>query len=99
MNRYELLFIISSTLDDAAKLDTIERVKAIIADGGEVTKEDVIGMKKLAYPIEKKNEGYYVLINFNAPADLPKELSRRLRISDAVVRHIIINKDDDKDVA
>jgi small subunit ribosomal protein S6 len=56
-------------------------------------------MKKLAYPILKKNEGYYVLVEFKAPADLPKELDRRLRISDDVIRHMIISLDDDKQVA
>ena len=50
-------------------------------------------MRKLAYPIQKKNEGYYVVIEFAASTELPKELDRRLRISDDVMRHIIISKD------
>jgi small subunit ribosomal protein S6 len=77
----------------------VETVEGIIADGGEVLKTERIGLRKLAYPIRKKNEGYYVLVEFNAPTDLPKELDRRLRISDNVVRHLIINLDDNKDVA
>ncbi|MDR0851550.1 MAG: 30S ribosomal protein S6 [Clostridiales Family XIII bacterium] len=99
MNRYEIMFIIANALDDEKKAAIVETVKGIIEDGGEVTKADVIGTKRLAYPIQKKNEGYYVLIEFNAPAELPKELDRRLRISDDVVRHLIINKDDDKEIA
>jgi small subunit ribosomal protein S6 len=51
-------------------------------------------MRKLAYPIEKKTEGYYVVIEFQAEPTLPKELDRRLRISDNVMRHIIVNKDE-----
>ena len=99
MNRYEIMVIIAAALDDEKKEATIENIKAIISDGGEVLSVDVIGTRRLAYPILKKNEGYYVLINFNAPADLPKELDRRLKISDEVIRHLIINKDEDKDIA
>ncbi len=50
-------------------------------------------MRKLAYPIEKKFEGYYVVMEFKASTELPMELNRRMRISDDVMRHIIINKD------
>jgi small subunit ribosomal protein S6 len=94
VNRYEILFVIAAALEDEKKDATVETVKGIIEDGGEVISVDKIGLKKLAYPIQKKNEGYYVLINFNAPTELPKELDRRLRISDDVIRHIIINKDE-----
>jgi len=92
VNNYELLFIIANALDDEKKEATVETVKTIITDGnGEVTREEIMGTRKLAYPIEKKMEGYYVLVEFKGPADLPKELDRRLRISDDVVRHIIVN--------
>jgi small subunit ribosomal protein S6 len=97
MNRYEIMFIIANALEDEQKEAVIETVKGIIGDGGEVLKVDIIGPKRLAYPIQKKNDGYYVLVEFNAPAALPKELDRRLKISDDVVRHIIINKDEDKE--
>lgn len=95
MNNYELMFVIEAALEQEKKDATVETVKEIITHGGgEVAKVDVWGMKKLAYPIKKKNEGYYVLVNFAAKADLPKELDRRLKISDAVIRHMIINTDD-----
>jgi len=95
VNSYEVLFVIANALDDEKKEATVEIVKGIVADGGgEVTRVDVIGARRLAYPINKKNEGYYVLVEFNAPPELPKELDRRLRISDDVVRHIIVNKDE-----
>ncbi|GHU65048.1 30S ribosomal protein S6 [Clostridia bacterium] len=96
MNSYEILFVLAAALDDEKKEAAVETVKGIIADGGEVTNVDSWGLRRLAYPIEKKHEGYYVLVTFNAPADLPKELDRRLRISDDVIRHIIINKDEKK---
>jgi len=94
VNSYEVLFVIANALDDERKEAAIETVKGLIEDGGEVTRVDVMGTRRLAYPINKKTEGYYVLVEFNAPPDLPKELDRRLKISDDVVRHIIINKDE-----
>ncbi|MGI6733520.1 MAG: 30S ribosomal protein S6 [Anaerovoracaceae bacterium] len=93
MTNYEVMFIIEATLEDSEKEAAIEMVKEVIYAGGEVGKVDVWGMRKLAYPIEKKSEGYYVVIEFKANSDLPKELDRRLKISDNIIRHIIINKD------
>ena len=90
MNKYELMFIVEPSLDDAKKDEVVEAVKAIIAEAGEVLDTDVWGMRKLAYPIQKKTEGYYVVMQFNAEPELPKELDRRLRISDHCIRHIIL---------
>lgn len=94
MINYEIMFIVDPTLDDEMKEKTVETVKEIIASDGEVTNVDVWGLRKLAYPIEKKSEGYYVVIEFKAAPTLPKELDRRLRISDNVIRHLIVNKDE-----
>lgn len=94
MTNYELMFIINPTLEDEKKNETVEKVQEIIKTGeGTVDKVDVWGMRKLAYPIEKKNDGYYVVIEFQADTELPKELDRRLKISDDVMRHMVINKD------
>ena len=94
MINYELMFIIDPALEDDKKEATVETVKGIIAAEGEVGNVDVWGMRKLAYPIQKKTEGYYVVIEFKAQPTLPKELDRRLRISDNVMRHLIVNKDE-----
>jgi len=94
MTNYEVMFILDPALEDAQKEATVEAVKGIIANEGEVGNVDVWGMKKLAYPIQKKEEGYYVVIGFQAAPTLPKELDRRLKISDNVMRHIIVNKDE-----
>ena len=94
MNKYELMFIIDPTLEDAKKESYIEEVKSIITASGEVSDTDVWGLKKLAYPIQKKSEGYFVVMHFTAAPELPKELDRRLRISDNVMRHIIVNLDE-----
>ena len=94
MTNYEVLFILDSTLEDYKKDAAVAMVQEIIAADGEVGKVDVWGMRKLAYPIQKKNEGFYVVVEFTGSAQLPKELDRRLKISDAVIRHLIINKDE-----
>ena len=88
------MFIIDPVLEDEKKDATVETVQQIINADGEVSNVDVWGMRKLAYPIQKKNEGYYVVVDFKASPQLPKELDRRLKISDNVMRHIIINKDE-----
>lgn len=94
MSNYEVMFIVEAALEDDKKEAVVEMVKEIISADGEVGKVNVWGNKKLAYPINKKNEGYYVVIEFTANAGLPKELDRRLKISDSIIRHIIINKDE-----
>ena len=88
MTNYEVLFIIDPALEDEKKEATVEAVKEIISAEGEVGNVDVWGMRKLAYPIQKKSEGYYVVIEFKAEPTLPKELDRRLKISDNVMRHL-----------
>ena len=94
MNKYELMVIIDPALEDDKKEAAIENVKSIIAEAGEVSETDVWGLRKLAYPIQKKLEGYYVVMQFAAEPELPKELDRRLRINDAYMRHIIVSKDE-----
>ena len=95
MRDYELLFVLDPDLSEEQKAEMIERVKGIIAADGEAGEADVWGDRKLAYSINKKNTGYYVVLPFKASAELPKELDRRLRISDNVMRHIIVCPDED----
>lgn len=94
MTNYELMFIIDPVVEDEKKDATVETVKNIIEADGTVSNVDVWGLRKLAYPIQKRNEGYYVVVEFQANSELPKELSRRLKISDVVMRHLLINKDE-----
>lgn len=94
MMNYEVLFVIDPTLEEDKKNAAIDRVKEVIASEGEVGDVDIWGLRKLAYPIQKKNEGYYVVIQFKAEATLPAELDRRLKISDDYMRHMIVCKDE-----
>ena len=95
MVNYEVMFVIDPTLDDEKKEAAVERVKEVISSEGEVVIVDVWGMRKLAYPIQKQNDGYYAVIEYKAEPTLPQELDRRLKISDDFIRHIIINKDEE----
>ena len=90
MTNYELMFIIDPSLEQEKKDEEVEKVKSIIAENGEPGEPDVWGIRKLAYPIEKNTDGYYVVLPFQAEPDLPKELDRRLKISDTIMRHMIV---------
>ena len=92
MNRYELTYIIDTALEETARKELIEKVSALIAaNGGEVEKVDETwGKRRLAYAINYKTEGWYVLVTFKAPADLPKELERNLEIYDSVLRYLVV---------
>lgn len=92
MNKYETLFIQSPSLDEEATKANIEKFKGIIENGGgTIENVDVWGRRKLAYEIAKVNEGHYTLINFSSDAQLPKEIDRVFRITDGIIRHIIVN--------
>jgi small subunit ribosomal protein S6 len=93
VRKYETVFILHPTLDEEAVNANVEKFKGVIENGGGVIENvDVWGKRKLAYEIKKVNEGIYVLFNFSAePDELPKELDRNFRISDSVIRYMIIN--------
>ena len=92
MNRYELTYIIDTALEETARKELIEKVSALIAaNGGEVEKVDETwGKRRLAYAINYKTEGWYVLVTFKAPAELPRELERNLEIYDSVIRYLVV---------
>lgn len=96
MRDYELLFVLDPSLDEEQKANLVETAKSVINNGGgEAGEADVWGEKKLAYNINKKSTGYYVVLPFKADAELPKELDRRLRINENVMRHIIVSQDEE----
>ncbi len=95
MRDYEVLFILDPDLDEEQKENLIEAVKSVINSDGEAGEVNVWGDRKLAYNINKKSTGYYVVLPFKANPELPKELDRRLRINENVMRHIIVNLDEE----
>ncbi|HIW55734.1 MAG TPA: 30S ribosomal protein S6 [Firmicutes bacterium] len=93
MNKYELLFIIDNSAADEAKEAIIAKMSQLVTDnGGSVEKVDKWGAKKLAYPINFKEDGYYVLMNFECEPALIAEMERQLRINDQVMRHMVVKK-------
>ena len=92
MNRYELIYIIDTGLEETARKELIEKVSALItANGGEIEKVDETwGKRRLAYAINYKTEGWYVLVNFQASAELPRELERNLQINENVLRYLVV---------
>ena len=88
MNKYELIYIIDTTVEEAARKELIEKFNGIIAaNGGEVVKVEEWGKRRLAYAIDYKTEGYYVLVVFDAPAELPAELERNMKNDEKIMRY------------
>ena len=95
MKAYEVLYIVKPTLDNEAREAVLDSIKNIITEAkGEVGEIDVWGSRKLAYPIEKFRDGVYTLVNFKADVEFPKELDRRLKISEDVIRHVIVAQEE-----
>ena len=95
MKAYELLFFVDPSLDPETRLAVMKRIDTTIAEGaGKVDSVDEWGKRKLAYEINDLTDGDYTLINFHADPTQIAELDRVLRITDAVVRHMIVRRDD-----
>ena len=91
MNQYEVMYVIDPALEDGARVELINRFSELVKkNGGEIDRVDEWGKRRLAYAINYKTEGYYVLMYIKAPADLPRELERNLKISDQVLRYLVI---------
>ena len=90
MKNYELVYVVRPNAEDEVKEAVLNKIQEVISANGEVEKVDTWGNKKLAYPLAKFTEGFYVLVNFKASADLPKELDRNLKINENVIRHMIV---------
>ena len=95
MKAYELLFFVNPSIDPETRAAVMKRIDVTISEGnGKVDKVEDWGKRKLAYEINKLTEGDYTLIYFHAEPSQIAELDRVLRITDAVIRHRIIRRDD-----
>jgi small subunit ribosomal protein S6 len=93
MRTYELVFIVHPDLDENAFNDLVKRVQGwVVEGGGEISKTDLWGKRRLAYPIRKQTEGQYVLMELNMPPQLSATLERNLRFVEQVIRFQIILK-------
>ena len=94
LRKYETLFVIHPDRVEERE-GVIEKLTEIIQqDGGEVLKKDEWGLRRLAYPIEKKRQGYYILMEFVAPAQTPPKLEQFFRIDERVIRFIVVKLED-----
>ena len=95
MSQYELMYIIGSHISDDQIPQVTEEVKKLIqADGGTIGKHEELGKRKLAYPIKKTRNGYYVVVNFSADPERVNSIEHKVRTSQSIIRHLILNLDE-----
>ncbi len=94
MNKYESVIIIRPNLDKGEIEEIITKITDLINQDGEVTKVDKMGVKRLAYEINKCKEGYYIVIYFEADPSIISELERNYRINENIIKFITVRKDD-----
>ena len=100
MRHYETMYIVDPDISDEDIDGVVEKYKKVVTDAGGVVTEAgkwEKGRRQLAYEINKKREGIYILMLFEAEADVPKELDRIFKINDEIMRHLIIRQDDDEE--
>ena len=90
--RYEVIFVLDVNLGDDGIAAMVDKFKALVESNGTLESVDEWGKRKLAYEIDHKTEGYYVLMNFTSGADFPAELDRIFKITEGVIRSLIVAK-------
>jgi small subunit ribosomal protein S6 len=95
LHEYEMMYILRPELDEEAVTGSITKVSGMVtSNGGEVSKAEPWGRRRLAYPIKQCRDGQYVLMQYKLDPKLSTELERGLRISEDVIRYLIIRLDD-----
>ncbi len=95
MRNYELMFIQRPDVEEEKRKANVDRFHSIITDrGGELTKVTEMGKRRLAYEIDRNRDGYYTLTNFQATPDAVNELERIMKISDDVIRYLIVREEE-----
>jgi small subunit ribosomal protein S6 len=94
VNSYEVALIIRPELEEEAQEQIIERLSELLtSDGGQVTNVETWGRRRLAYPIRKKNEGYYYFIQGQFSTSVLPELDRTAKLSEDIIRHMVVRTD------
>ena len=94
MNQYETVFILTPVLSDDQMKEAVEKFKGILtSNGAEIINEELWGLKKLAYPIQKKSTGFYVLVEFKAEPTVIKTLEVNYRRDERIIRYITIKNE------
>lgn len=87
--KYEILYVLDPDLGEEGTAALVEKFKTLIEQNGTISETDEWGKRRLAYPINDKPEGYYVLVKFESAPAFPAELSRVMKITDGVMRTLI----------
>ena len=96
LNKYETIYIIKPEVEEQGIKELVEKFNTLIeTEGGKVSETQEWGLRRLAYPIQKKEQGYYVLVNFEAKPESIVELERVYKITDSVMKFITIRKDEE----
>ena len=96
MTKYEIMFIVKTTMEDADITKTADTVKGLISGkGSKVIEFKDLGKKKLAYPIKKEVSGNYFLMNVEATHDVIAEFNRKVRINENILRHLVLKLDEE----
>jgi len=93
MSHYETVMVLNTKLGEEATNALVEKFKTLIEQNGTINNVDVWGKRRLAYAIEDETEGYYTLIDFTSAPDFPAELDRIYKITDGVLRSMIVAKE------
>lgn len=95
MNKYELALVVSAKIEDDARVATVEKTKEYVTRfGGTISDVEEWGCKKLAYEIQKMNDGYYYFIHFDAEPGVPAQIEENVRIQDNVLRFLCVRCDE-----
>ncbi len=99
MRHYETLFVLKPTLTEEETKEKFEFIKNVIENnGGEIVATEDVGVRKLAYPIQKFERGHYFIIYFKAPSETVRELERIYRITEDIIRFLTIKYETNKDI-
>ena len=94
MNKYELAVVVSAKIEDEERAAVVDKCKALIERfGGTITNVDEWGKRRLAYEIQKMKEGFYYIVQFDAPTSAPAEIESRIRIMDNVLRYLVVKNE------
>jgi small subunit ribosomal protein S6 len=93
MNKYESIFIINPDLSEEDTAALVAKFKSLLESSAQLESIDEWGKRKLAYEIADKTEGYYVLVNFSAEPEFPHELERIYKITDGIIKYMVIKKE------
>lgn len=100
MKHYETLFVLKPTLTEEEIAKNIEAIQNVIStNGGEIAATDKLGMRNLAYEVQKNKRGYYTIIYYKAPGSAIKEIERNFRINENVIRFMTVKYENKKEQA